>query len=202
MVTYDDIYPLNFYFKAMPNPGAKTRILDAACRLFYIQGYSLTGINQIIEEAKVAKASLYQHFKSKEDLAFAYLQLKSEEWKQAINTHLEQYKHPKDRILGIFDFMEIWQDDEKMQGCNFLNMLNQVPIDETRIHKKILIHKEQEIQLYEKLTTEAGFPNPQVASQQISLLVQGATIQTKLHGNLSPMKNAKALMQMWLSALD
>lgn len=186
----------------MPVPGAKTRILETACRLFYLQGYSLTGINQIIEEAKVAKASLYQHFKSKEDLAFAYLQTKSEEWKVTITEHLKLYNDPKDRILGIFDFMETWQSDEKMQGCNFLNMLNQVPLEEKRLHKKIVSHKEQEIQLYETLASAAALPNPTVAAQQISLLVQGATIQTKLHRDLSPMSNAKMIMQTWLASIE
>ena len=46
----------------------RERILDTAARLFYAQGYNSTGINQVIKEANVAKASLYQHFPSKEDL--------------------------------------------------------------------------------------------------------------------------------------
>jgi len=186
----------------MPVPGAKARILETACRLFYLQGYSLTGINQIIEEARVAKASLYQHFKSKEDLAFSYLQIKSKEWTIAINEHLKAYKDPKDKILGVFDFIKLWQADEKMQGCNFLNMFNQVPLEEKRIHEKILSHKEQEIQLYETLVIAANFPNPSLAAQQISLLAQGATVQTKLHRDLSPIDNAKAIMQMWLDSIE
>lgn len=35
----------------------RERILDTAAILFHQQGYNSTGINQIISEAKVAKAS-------------------------------------------------------------------------------------------------------------------------------------------------
>ena len=57
----------------MEKKGAKERIIEAASRLFYFKGYNQTGINQIIAEANVAKASMYQHFRSKEDIAVAYL---------------------------------------------------------------------------------------------------------------------------------
>ncbi|MFT6754704.1 MAG: AcrR family transcriptional regulator, partial [Urechidicola sp.] len=53
----------------MRKQGVKERIIATASDLFYNQGYNQTGINQIISEAGVAKASLYQHFRSKEDIA-------------------------------------------------------------------------------------------------------------------------------------
>lgn len=57
----------------MKRSGVRERIIIAASRLFYFEGYNQTGINQIIEEAEVAKVSMYQHFRSKEDIAVAYL---------------------------------------------------------------------------------------------------------------------------------
>ena len=57
----------------MRESSVKDRILDTASRLFYDQGYHVTGINQIIDEADIARASLYNHFPSKTDLLLAYL---------------------------------------------------------------------------------------------------------------------------------
>lgn len=48
--------------------GPKERIIKKAISLFYTQGVHGTGINQIIDESMVAKASFYHHFKSKDDL--------------------------------------------------------------------------------------------------------------------------------------
>jgi len=46
----------------------KDRILLTSMKLFYVQGIKSTGINQIIEESRAAKASFYKHFPSKRDL--------------------------------------------------------------------------------------------------------------------------------------
>ena len=51
----------------------RERILSTATRLFYVQGLKSTGINQIIEESEVAKASFYHYFPSKDDLVIACL---------------------------------------------------------------------------------------------------------------------------------
>ena len=51
----------------------RKRILTSATRLFYRQGIKNTGINQIITESNVAKASFYQYFPSKDRLILACL---------------------------------------------------------------------------------------------------------------------------------
>ena len=48
--------------------GVRERILHTAMKLFYVQGIRSTGVNQIITESKVAKASFYKYFPSKDDL--------------------------------------------------------------------------------------------------------------------------------------
>ena len=63
----------------MKKKSIRDAIVNTAARLFYKQGYSNTGINQIIEETKIAKSSLYQHFRSKEDLLMAYLKVTGEQ---------------------------------------------------------------------------------------------------------------------------
>ena len=52
---------------------ARARLLAAADELFYREGVQTVGIDRIIEQAGVAKASLYNIFGSKEDLVFALL---------------------------------------------------------------------------------------------------------------------------------
>ena len=61
----------------MKHSEVKNRIIETASFLFYKNGYNLTGINEIISETGIAKATLYNHFKSKEDICLAYLQFKN-----------------------------------------------------------------------------------------------------------------------------
>ena len=68
----------------------RERILDTASRLFYDQGYQATGINQIIEEASIAKSSLYQHFRTKDDLLVAYLKIAEREWFEGLHEKISE----------------------------------------------------------------------------------------------------------------
>ena len=52
---------------------ARTKLLDAADRLFYAEGVHTVGIDRIIEEAGVANGSLFYNFSGKDDLVAAYL---------------------------------------------------------------------------------------------------------------------------------
>jgi AcrR family transcriptional regulator len=52
---------------------ARQRILDAAFRLFYARGIRAVGVDTIIAESGVAKATFYKHFPAKDDLVVAYL---------------------------------------------------------------------------------------------------------------------------------
>src|SRR5258705_10820135 len=54
--------------------GARERILDAASRLVYEEGIQAVGIQRIIGEANAVKASLYAHFKSKDDVVAVFLE--------------------------------------------------------------------------------------------------------------------------------
>ncbi|MDR6817568.1 AcrR family transcriptional regulator [Neorhizobium sp. 2083] len=54
------------------------QILTTAGALFYREGIRAVGIGRIIEEANVAKATLYRHFPSKDHLVAAYLQARHE----------------------------------------------------------------------------------------------------------------------------
>src|SRR5215469_1803246 len=56
--------------------GAEVRdkILATAADLFYQQGIRAVGVDLIVEQAGVAKTSLYRHFRTKDDLVVAFLQ--------------------------------------------------------------------------------------------------------------------------------
>ena len=55
------------------SPGVEDRLVATASELFYREGIRAVGIQRVIEEAGVAKASLYAHFESKDELVAACL---------------------------------------------------------------------------------------------------------------------------------
>ncbi|WP_405433522.1 helix-turn-helix domain-containing protein [Micromonospora sp. NBC_00617] len=52
---------------------ARLRLPRTATRIFYTEGIHSVGVDRIIAEAKVTRATFYRHFPSKDDLILAYL---------------------------------------------------------------------------------------------------------------------------------
>lgn len=64
----------------MQKADTKQKILDAALDLFSVQGYEATSISQIADAVDIRKASLYSHFKSKQEILDALIETVSEEY--------------------------------------------------------------------------------------------------------------------------
>ncbi|MFT8180979.1 helix-turn-helix domain-containing protein, partial [Mycobacteroides chelonae] len=58
--------------------GARERLLEAAAQLTYLNGIDVTGVDAIAKQAGVTKRTLYQHFRSKDELVAAALQARDE----------------------------------------------------------------------------------------------------------------------------
>ena len=124
--------------------GVKERIVTVATELFHKQGYGSTGINQIIEEAKVAKASLYYHFKTKEDLCVAYLEKRHADWCQA---HHQFILDKDDKVLATFDLLIHDNEVNHYRGCSFINLVSEIPPKHHQILRQVQKHK-QYVQLF------------------------------------------------------
>lgn len=100
----------------------RDRIMATACRLFYTEGIQAVGIQRIIDEAGIAKASLYAHFASKDDLVAAYLESKAKAVQATLGAHLDNPRlGPKAKILKFFDLMVDTAGDPAFRGCAFQN---------------------------------------------------------------------------------
>ena len=114
--------------------------MDTAAWLFYRQGYTATGINQIIAEAGVAKASLYQHFTAKEELLVAYLEQAITNAFLRLRTQILPLDDPRDQVLACFSLMAEFMEGQDFRGCRFQNVLAEVPASSPRVHDLIQQH--------------------------------------------------------------
>jgi AcrR family transcriptional regulator len=186
----------------MSNVGPRERILETASRLFYTQGYNNTGINQILDEAKVAKASLYQHFGSKDELGIHYLKAGREEWFAGIEKWTAPKKTPIQKLIACFDFLEYALQQNNFLGCKFINMLSEIADTSPLMSKEILEHK-RKLRLYMKSFIEAalqGKPAEEtdVLGDAIYLLYEGAIVESKIYKETWPVKKAKKMIKVLL----
>src|ERR1700761_9224628 len=89
--------------KSAARPSARERLLAAADELFYEEGIHTVGIDRVIEQAGVAKASLYNTFGSKEALIRAYLESRHARIAHHITGYIARYDTPRERLLGVFE---------------------------------------------------------------------------------------------------
>lgn len=172
--------------------GPEERVLDVADRLFYEQGYVRTGINQIIAEAGVAKASFYDHFPSKEHLALAYLDKRHQEWFDNLRGFVENESNPGKRISRLFDFLETWLSAANFRGCAFLNMASEFPpATGPMVHARIARHKAELRTYIRQLVAQARGSHAKGIADAVLVLFEGAIIETQVTADLWPIAAAR-----------
>lgn len=95
------------------------QILTTASVLFYREGIRAVGIDRIIEEANVAKATLYRHFPSKDHLVAAYLQDRHDRVIRSLREVLEAERDPRSQLKLIFERLYDKADSPEFRGCAF-----------------------------------------------------------------------------------
>src|SRR5919204_607468 len=110
---------------ARPRTRARERILDSAYDLFSRRGIRAVGVDEVIRRAAVAKATLYRHFRSKDELVLAFLQQREQLWtKDWVETEARRRgETPEEQLLAIFDLFDEWFRNEDFEGCSFINVL-------------------------------------------------------------------------------
>jgi len=178
-------------------------IVKTASRLFYEQGYNLTGINEIIKEAGIAKATLYSHFRSKEDLCVAYLKFRNETFLVDIEEFCRKQDRGEAQLLGLFGFLEKFYDDKGFNGCWCMNTVSELPRDNGKVRQEIQKQKNDFLTLIHKLLID-NYPDmadkkQDLLAKQIYLIYEGAISESHLHQSSWPITSAKELCQQILN---
>ncbi len=184
----------------------RDRIIDTALRLFYEQGYLATGINQIIAESQVAKATFYSHFPSKENLCLAYLQARHVVWMKWLEDSVERHKSIKDRIIGVFGFLKEWMVKCNFRGCAFLNIASEIPSLNSKIRAEVVKHKD-DLKLYLKQMishlkdSDKRYKNIDINKEvdMVYVLVEGAIVASQNYGQVWPIQAAEDVVRKLLN---
>ncbi|MCH6257007.1 TetR/AcrR family transcriptional regulator [Puniceicoccaceae bacterium K14] len=179
--------------QAKPRSSPKRELLlDTAFRLFYAHGYHAVGIDTILAEAGVAKMTLYNHFKSKDELIVAALERRSSEISDdKLKALAKVSSEPLSQIEALFDWMDVWFRMPDFNGCAFLKAIAEYTDDDSPINQTVKKHKAASIASLIDLCQELDVPDPKNLAQQIFLLLEGSIIQAHTFGNADAAKLGK-----------
>jgi AcrR family transcriptional regulator len=186
---------------AARKPGqARERLVRAAYNLFTKKGINPVGIDAILAKSGCAKASLYANFKSKDDLALAYLDMREEIWTRGwLETEIHRRAaSPEARLLAIFDIYDEWFQRKSFEGCVFVNVLLEMRAD-GRMREAAGDHLAKLRSIVESLAREAGLPRPKDLARVWNVLMKGAVISA-CEGDRDAALTAKWMAQLALQS--
>lgn len=163
---------------------ARNRILDSAATLFYTRGINATGIDLIIAEAGVAKASLYNNFESKEALVAAYLEKLKCDFEELLTSEVEM----RGLSLDIpFDLLERSLIQGGFYGCPFTNALTELP-ESSLVRKQVQAYRDVVRDYFLEITK-----GDELVTDQLMLVYDGAFTSCKLDPNSKKVLGARNL---------
>lgn len=178
----------------------RERILLVAAKLFYAHGIRAVGINQIIAEAEVAKASFYDHFPSKDDLVVAFLTQRDATWRAWMEAAVVRLSpNPKGRPLAVFDALAERFKSRDFRGCAFINSMVELADRDHAAHRAAALHKQAVIRMLSTWLSAAGHPRGEELAADLMLLIDGAIVTAVREGRPDAASKAKRVAALLLA---
>lgn len=163
---------------ATPTRPARERILDTAYELFTERGIRAVGIDEVIARSGVAKATLYKHFRSKNELALAFLARREQLWSHDFieagsARHADE---PEGQLLAIFDMLHEWfWRRDSFKDCSFMSVLLEMGRDHP-VGQACVQHLANLRAMVADRATAAGLTEPEQFSLSFHILMEGSII--------------------------
>lgn len=160
----------------------RDRLLRTAAGLFYREGITGVGVDRVLAEAGVTRATMYRHFAGKEALVVAYLQLEDETIRGYFAAAAAAGGTPHDLLAAVVDGVA---DDARRyhdRGCPFINASAEYADPDSPVRAVVRGHRDWFRATLTELTTAAGLPDPEQAAAALVLLRDAALVGVYLDG--------------------
>jgi AcrR family transcriptional regulator len=179
----------------------RTRILNAACELFYRHGLHAVGVDAIAEAADTNKMTLYRHFKSKDELIAECLRQVGKEFEADWRAVERAYPGDhKGQLLAWLQECAECKLSESERGCALANAAIELP-DPNHPARRVIeqvktLHREKICELCRK----AGLADPELLADELFLLFEGARISIQSVGPKGPAARLTEMLHTLVAA--
>ena len=170
----------------------RDHLVETALALFMRDGFHATGIDRILGHAGVAKMTLYNHFKSKDELILAALRLRDERFLAWFTAAVEgRAENPRGRLLALFGAIDEWINEPDFTGCAFINAAAEYGRPDDPIHVAAAAHKRLVRDYVRGIAAAAGARDADVLADALHLLMEGAIVSAHVGGRKGAAKLAR-----------
>ncbi|MDX6278639.1 MAG: hypothetical protein QOJ72_2767 [Nocardioidaceae bacterium] len=120
---------------------ARDKLLATATEIFYAEGVNSVGVDRVIAEAGVTRATMYRHFPSKQILVTTYIQEADRAVREHVGALLTSDRTPADMLRAIAENIAEEINFSHFRGCAFLNAAAEFPDPGNPVHKAVLAHR-------------------------------------------------------------
>lgn len=164
-------------------PSRRNELIDAAMNVFYRHGFHNTGLDMVLAESNISRMTLYNHFKSKDELIVAALQRRDEIFRSNMMQYIQSLPAaPMKRLLGIFDWHEQWFTGKNFHGCMFINASAEFTDPKDPVRKVAAQHKASVLRFLTERCEMANLKRPAELAQSLNLLLEGAITTAHITG--------------------
>ncbi|GAB3807851.1 TetR/AcrR family transcriptional regulator [Humibacter antri] len=159
---------------ARPPAPAKLRILATADRLFYEEGVHTVGVDRIIAQSHVTKATFYKHYRSKDVLIAAYVQTRADLARETVEADRERLNDASAVLRAMIERFAAESRRPGFHGCPFINAATSQldasgPVTPTVVAWRTWLRSN-----LVGLFGEAGAADPEAAADDLLLARDGA----------------------------
>ncbi|HRP62410.1 MAG TPA: TetR/AcrR family transcriptional regulator [Phycisphaerales bacterium] len=191
-----------------PANDTRDRILEAARQLFLAQGYTATGIAQILKHADAKSGSLYYFFPTKEDLLLAVLERYKELlWPLVIQPVFDRVADPIERIFGILDgYRRMLLMTQFTHGCPIGNLALEMSEVSPGARQLIAENFTGWRKAVERCLDEASDRLPEDVDRAalaafVLTVMEGGMMQARAYRSIEPFESAVLLLRDYIDRL-
>jgi AcrR family transcriptional regulator len=139
------------------------------------------GVDLVVEEAGVAKTSLYRHFKTKDDLIAAFLEREDEDfWRCWDSVAQRQPTDAKAELEAHLTWIGERVGRPNYRGCPLLNVAAEFPDPAHPARAVATAHKNELRRRLKKIAERLHARRPDELASQLSLLINGAFVSSQI----------------------
>jgi AcrR family transcriptional regulator len=174
----------------------RQRLIEAAKRRFYHDGFRNVGIDAILADVGISKAAFYKHFESKDDLMIAVLEdvdgFLQRQFRQMVRER--GGRSGEGQLRALLDVVQQLMETEDFHGCIFVNAAMEFPLPHDPAHAAALHHKRGLEDFFYELAERAAAADPAGLAQELSMVIEGAYVTRALTGESSTIGTARRLV--------
>jgi AcrR family transcriptional regulator len=180
----------------------RQRLVEAAVRRFYRDGFRSVGIDQVLADVGISKTAFYKHFESKEDLMLAALEMQNA-WLQ--DTFLTMIRERGGataigQLHAVLDVVDHIIASDDFQGCIFVNAAMEFPLPHEPAHVAAAENKKAIEDILYALAEEAAADNPRALAQELCLVIEGTYVTRHVTGNKRTIDVARRIASLLIAS--